>query len=165
MSSLLFLTSEDFTIQQTQNMNVLVNNISGISLILYYSTQCVYCQKCIPMFKKLPDMVNGCNFGMVNVSMNRQLLQMANSSTTPITYVPYIILYVNGHPYIRYDGPSDINNIVQFVVQVSNQVHQEGLDKVAKHKIPEYTVGHPIVGKDEVCYLSFDEKSGYFKCI
>ena len=35
---------------------------------------------------------------------------MSKKSISPITVVPYVILYVNGKPYMRYQGPQDSKN-------------------------------------------------------
>ena len=88
MSGLLFLTSDDFQIQQKSKGNVLCHNIKGFSLILFYSTQCEYCKSLIPIFKELPGTIQGCNFGMLNVNRNKKIIQMSNQTIVPITYVP-----------------------------------------------------------------------------
>ena len=103
MSGLLFLTANDFQNIEKENGNVLCTNIKGFSLILFYSTQCNYCKELIPIFKNLPGQVDGCNFGMINVNKNKHIIQMSNQTIVPITYVPYIILYIDGIPFMRYD--------------------------------------------------------------
>ena len=162
MSSLLFLSTDDFGLTKGEKGDVLYHEIRGFSLILFYSTQCVYCQKLIPIFKRLPDIVNGCQFGMINVSMNKSLIGMSMSSHTPIKYVPLLILYINGRPYMRYEGPPEENDIRRFILEVSSAVQESGFAKVTKEKgIPAYTVGTPLCGESDVCYLEFDQNTGY----
>jgi hypothetical protein len=162
MSSLLFLSSEDFYTTRVQNDVSLCHNIQGFSVLLFYSTQCVHSQKAFPIFRKLPEIVNGCQFGLVNVSTNRQLIQLTQQTTTPIRYVPLIILYINGRPYMKYTGAITEPAIRQFVIDVSKSVHESGFAKVAKQKgVPSYCVGQPLCGEDEVCYLEFNPKEGY----
>jgi thiol-disulfide isomerase/thioredoxin len=162
MSGLLFLTNEDFGITKGTKGPILSNNIKGLSLILFYSTQCNYCQNFIPIFKRLPGTINGCQFGMINVSQNRQTTELSKQTVAPITYVPYIILYVNGKPYMRYDGPQDINEIKRFVVEVANTIQNRekfvSNEKIKENKkgIPSYSIGIPYC-EDGVCYLEFDE--------
>jgi len=163
MSGLLFLTYEDFFIGKGESGPILCNNIKGLSLILFYSTQCTYCQKFIPVFKKLPGSINGCQFGMINVSQNKQAVLMSRQTIAPISYVPYIILYVHGKPYMVYNGPYDENEIKRFVVEVANSIIKrqkvENQEKVKTQgkAIPEYTIGQPLCGDDERCYLEFDD--------
>lgn len=163
MSGLLFLTHEDFSIGKSDDGPILCNSIKGLSLILFYSTQCTYCQKFIPIFKRLPGSINGCQFGMINISQNKPTVLMSRQTISPITYVPLIILYFNGKPYMIYTGPYDENEIKRFVIEVANSiinrqkiVNEEKVKNTGKG-IPEYTIGHPLCGDDERCYLEFDE--------
>jgi hypothetical protein len=163
MSGLLFLTYEDFFIGKGTDGPILCNQIKGLSLILFYSTQCTYCQKFIPIFKRMPGSINGCQFGMINVSQNKQCVLMSKETIAPITYVPYIILYVNGKPYMVYNGPYDENEIKRFVIEVANSIMKrqkmDSEDKVKRvgKSIPEFTIGIPLCGEDERCYLEFDD--------
>ena len=167
MSGLLFLTSQDFTIQKGQKGPILCTNIQGFSLILFYSTQCVHCQSLIPIFKRLHGSIGGCQFGMINVSHNKQCVLMSRETVSPITVVPYIVLYINGKPYMRYSGPHDPKEIGRFIVEVSQKVQKKETfakdDESIKQNvnprdtIPAYTIGHPLHGPDDnVCYLEFD---------
>ena len=170
MNGLLFLNEKDFTIQQDgKQSKMMCCNIPGFSLILYYSTQCVYCQKLIPVYKKLPYLVNGCKFAMINISKNKRVIGMSKGTIAPVTYVPYIVLYINGQPFMRYDGPPKINDIRKFIVEVYNSVkHKQSFSKEAtvkrtqesvpeKRRIPSYTIGLPKQGREDVCYLEFKE--------
>jgi thiol-disulfide isomerase/thioredoxin len=163
MSGLHFLTSEDFDIGKGTKGPILINNIKGLSLILFYSTQCHYCQSFIPIFKRLPGSISGCQFGMINVSQNRDVVRMSKETVAPITYVPYVILYVQGKPFMRYDGPQEESELKRFVVEVASKLQSR--EKFASDEkikddgkgIPAYTVGHPLCGEDERCYLEFNE--------
>lgn len=176
MSGLLFLSSEDFFIQKFNKVNLLCNNIVGLSLVLFYSNACKFCKNLIPIFKQLPDTVNGCQFAMMNVSNNKQCIVMSTSTTSPIKVVPYVILYMNGKPYMRYQGPHDIREITKFIVEMAKKINESQRDNQAvqrapnqqqgatalnhrpiPHKIPEYTIGKPLCGDDEVCYLDVEE--------
>ena len=165
MSGLLFLTSDDFLVEKSNKGALLCNNIQGFSLILFYSTQCVHCQTLIPIFKKLPGTIGGCQFGMINVSSNKECVRMSKDTIAPITYVPYIVLYIQGKPFMRYGGPHDGSEIKRFVLEVSNKVQNkqkftsENIKEPEKGKpgIPQYTIGHPLCGSDDVCYLKMDE--------
>lgn len=171
MSGLLFLTSDDFGIGKGEKGNILCHAIQGFSLVLFYSTQCEHCQELIPIFKKLPGTLGGCQFGIINVSSNKKCIMMAKETVVPITYVPYIILYIDGKPYMAYDGPHDANEIKRFVLEVSKSVsakQQFSSENVKKDRrgggIPAYCIGQPLKGNahisDKVCYLNFDDAYG-----
>jgi len=163
-SGLLFLTSEDFRLNDSNQM---LCNIRGFSLILFYSTQCKFCKDLIPIFKKLPGSIGGCQFGMINISHNKKCIMLSQKSNTPIREVPYVILYVNGAPYVRYNGPHDPQQIINFIIEVANKYKKEQSLKQnnvnnntttkKKSSIPEYTTGKPLCGQDDVCYLDFDK--------
>ena len=165
MSGLLFLTSEDFQLQRGSKGQILCTNIQGFSLILFYSTQCVHCQSLIPIFKRLPGSVGGCQFGMINVSQNKKCVIVSRQTIAPIKVVPYIVLYIHGKPYMRYNGPHDAKEIGRFIVEVAKKVQSK--ESFAKNDgrvkedprggIPAYTIGHPLCGPDnKVCYLDFN---------
>jgi thioredoxin-like negative regulator of GroEL len=167
MSGLLFLSSEDFFVNETQTeklLNCQVN--SGLLLVLFYSTQCEHCQKVIPVFRQLPQRIHGCAFGMVNVSNNAKVVHLSRNTISPIQYVPLVILYVNGEPYYKYKGAISLEEIQKFIVQMGQILEskqkfvnqQQPARPIAKEgrKIPEYTIGMPYCDED-VCYLEFDE--------
>jgi|TARA_B110000259_G_scaffold186399_1_gene237516 hypothetical protein len=168
MSGLLFLTTDDFNIQRGHKGSILCNSIKGFSLILFYSTQCEHCQNLIPIFKQLPGVVTGCQFGMINVSHNKQCVIISRETIAPITEVPYVIMYVNGKPFMRYKGPHDPKEISRFIVEVANNVQKnENFNKTTHIKenkktgIPDYTTGKPLCGPDsKVCYLQFNNAYG-----
>lgn len=166
MSGLLFLSSDDFTVTKGSNGDILCHSIPGFSLILFYSTQCEHCQKIIPIFKKLPGTIGGCQFGMINVSSNKKCVQMSKETIAPISYVPYIILFIGGKPFMRYNGPHNSDEIRRFVIEVANKVQSkqkfstENVKQDKKGGIPEFTIGRPLCGQDNVCYLEFDNAYG-----
>lgn len=166
MSALLFLTSDDFTINKGNKGNILCHNIPGFTLILFYSTQCVHCKNLIPIFKRLPGTIGGCQFGMINVSVNKKVVHSSSKTIAPIEYVPYIVLYIQGKPFMRYNGPHDSGEIRRFVIEVANKVQSkqkftQETDDNSKKVIPEYCVGVPLCGTDNnICYLDFNDAYG-----
>tara|TARA_Y100000389_G_scaffold167199_1_gene172280 strand:- start:110 stop:628 length:519 start_codon:yes stop_codon:yes gene_type:complete len=168
MSGLLFLTANDFkVITDNKQTNILINNINGFSLILFYSTQCTYCKTILPIMKRLPGTINGCQFGMINVGRNKDVIRMSQNSITPLTYVPYVILYYNKKPYMRYDGPHDINQIQNFVYEVANSIKRQletnNIQEVDNQEqtctIPDYCIARPKKDgvKEKICYINFSE--------
>jgi len=162
--SLLFLNTDNFSISKGERGSLLCNDIEGFSLILFYSTQCQYCHQVIPIFKQLPRYIQGCKFGMINVSKNNKLIEMAKDTIAPLEYVPYIILYTNRKPFMRYEEKLDIESIKQFILDVQKnlkhkeQFTQKKKSKIVKASIPGYTIGNPVSGptKKKRCYLNFD---------
>lgn len=166
MSGLLFLTADDFQLAKGQKGNLMCTSIPGFSLILFYSTQCEYCQEFIPIFKRMPGTVSGCQFGMINIQQNKRCALMSRETVAPIQVVPYVLLYFNGKPYMRYNGPSDAREIGRFIVEVAQKmqskesfVKDERIKKNLHTGIPEFTIGKPLYGDgdDKLCYLDFND--------
>jgi len=165
MSGLLFLTTADFNNQRGGKGPIMCTNIQGFSLILFYSTECHHCQSLIPIFKRLPGSVGGCQFGMINVSQNKQCVIMSRNTIAPIQVVPYIVLYINGKPHMRYNGPYLSEEIGRFIVEVAKNVQasdtnnkHENIKEDQRGGIPAYTIGIPLCGTDDnVCYLEFND--------
>lgn len=176
MSGLLFLQSVDFNTQQTAKGGTLVcHNIRGLSLILMYATKCEYCRNLIPIFKRLPGTIGGCQFGMVNIENERELVRMSMESVVPISYVPLMVLFVDGRPFIRYDGAHDENEIRNFLMDVTSRLQAK--QKFSRERettstkngngnahrdahgrsIPAFTVGYPLYGDDDDWYKEFEE--------
>jgi len=163
MSGLLFLSNDDFVLSKGTKGNILCTSIPGFSLVLFYSTQCPHCQQLIPIFKKLPGTIGGCQFGMINVSTNKNCIRLSKDTIAPITYVPYIVLYINGRPFMRYSGPADASEIKRFVIEVAQKVEtkqkfsNENVKEDARGRIPAYTIGIPKCDDDEMCYFPFNQ--------
>ena len=54
MSGLLFLTADDFDVVESNGNKILEHNVRGFTLVLFYSTNCVHCNKLLPILKQLP---------------------------------------------------------------------------------------------------------------
>jgi thioredoxin-like negative regulator of GroEL len=163
-SGILFLTTDDFDIiKGSKNNNILTNSIKGFSLILFYSPQCPYSQELLPIFKKLPNSFGGCQFGIFNVSSqsNKQIIGLSKNTTTPITYVPLIMLFINGKPFMLYEGPPELDEIKKFIIEVSKKIQSKqtfsnDVRKGSGLKIPSYCLGKPLFGDDNKTYLMMD---------
>lgn len=169
MNNMLFLQSKDFFVDEGTKGKVLCNNQKGICLVLFHADaqQCAHCEETIPEFKKLPYRMASIKFGLCNVSKNRETVEMSAQTIAPITYVPYIILYVQGRPLMRYDGERTVDKILEFLTDVTNRLQtnktffeNKGQMKV-ESEIPAYTIGIPanLVCDAErgVCYLSYGD--------
>ena len=165
MSGLLYLTSEDFFPQKGPTGDILCQSVPGFSLILFYSVHCQHCEALLPIFKRLTGSLGGCQFGIVNIGKNKRCVEMSSRTQTPIRYVPYIVLYIDGKPFMAYKGPYDHDEIKRFVIDVLSKLQQkqqfskEVVKENPETGIPAYTIGHPVTGDKNqlVCYLSFEQ--------
>lgn len=159
-TALYYVNDKDFVLKETEpnKLNLCVK-FQGYSLLLFYSKNCQYSQKLLPIFNQLPETIGGCLVGLVNIDNNRSLIENSKKTQAPISYVPLIILYAsNGNtgysiPFMRYDGPPDKNQIKNFVIETANKLskqknqqknsqNQQQQQQVTKN-IPKYTIGLP----------------------
>jgi thioredoxin-like negative regulator of GroEL len=176
MTGLLFLQSNDFRLVNGLKGTIMVTQLKGISIVVFYSSQCIHCKKLLPLFKNLSSKIQGCQFGIVNVGNSKECILLSRSTKNPINVVPYIILYINGRPYMRYQGPHTETDIANFIIEVTKQTHideknnknnlaEKTNPRLSKHsnskQIPAYCLGNPVIGDGEdVCYLEFDGAYG-----
>jgi thioredoxin-like negative regulator of GroEL len=172
-TGLFFLTDDNFNIQSDPNGKKLCVNIEGYSLVFFYSTNCTHCQQLIPMYKKLPNAVGGCTFAMVNINASSGVVAKSKATQAPIKYVPLIVLYIAGKPFMRYDGPHKFEEIKRFVIEIatkmskkpkgqSNRQQARGQNVQAAQKaqvnVPAYTIGMPKNSgpRNATQYIKFD---------
>ena len=175
--SLFYLKYGDFHIKQGTDAPLLCHGMQHISLVLFHSTQSAYSQQVAPIFKMLPEVIRGCQFGIVHIGQNMHLVEMSQQTNTPIEYVPLIIMYVNGIPYMEYKGPADLQNMRHFIVTqynaiekqisfthqnngsvYSQQSNQQNVFYNPNHrKIPQFSLGVPTYGDDMRQYLHTKE--------
>jgi len=124
MSGILFLNHNDFEVKKGEkgDMMTLKYDKTGLTLVLFYSKELPTCEHLMIQFKQLPSKINGCNFAMVNMNKNMELVNMSRNTIAPITYVPDLTLFVNGCPFIRYDGEQEIEAIRKFLEEIYEKI-------------------------------------------
>lgn len=122
MSGLLFLTKDDLHLEESSRGGLILCNCvkRGISVVLFYSSKCEHCLKLIPIFKKLPGHINGVQFALSLVTP--EIAIASKKTIAPIQYVPLIILFVNGRPFVVYDGPFSEQEIKSFIIDYGNKI-------------------------------------------
>jgi thiol-disulfide isomerase/thioredoxin len=165
MSNRLFaLTDKEFTLNQTKKGYTLCNTIKGISFGVFYSSNCPHCKTALAIVKNLSLKANICNFFIINVDTYRNIVDMSQKTISPITYVPEMILYVNGRPFLKYTGQKTENDIGNFIASVIKQLQaNKGFtnNSVIDTEAPIETVGgvipFNIICEGDLCYLTTKE--------
>lgn len=174
-----FLDESDFHLQTSKNGKLLSHKITGLSFVLFYSNKCKFCPTMVDRFKMLPSVYKGIKFCMFNITNKDAFIKNINAKTiTRIEYVPYMMVYMNGTPYVQYTGGYDVNNIVSFLKNVENSIsnHRKKNQMTKKENYdtkktePEEkqshpcTYGVPICGdgsRGDVCYVTMEEAYDY----
>lgn len=125
MSGILFLGGDDFCVRAGEKGNMLcLSGWKGLTLVMFYSKECQFCHKLINKFKQLPTIVNGCKFAMCCINRHFDIVEKSKNTIAPIEYVPDVILFVDGAPYIRYDGPHEVEDIKAFIFNVYEKLQK-----------------------------------------
>lgn len=161
--NLIYLTTNDFYIGDGSKGKLLCNNLKDLTFCFFHADpeRCEHCEELLPIFKKLPHFIKSCKFALVNLNKNPDCIKMSNTTITPLEYVPYLMLYVNGRPFLRYDGERNLQELVDFINEAINRlktktkfVDNKNQSKIEDEKLG-YTTGVPY---NVIC----DEESG--KC-
>lgn len=161
MNSLIRLVTQDFSMASGTKGPLLTVGIKGIVLILFWSPSCPLCTNLLPKFQHLPQIISGVKFCVLNINENQQVLAMAKQTIAPIEYVPYIVLYVNGKPFLQFDDEPSLEKLTNFVTYTMKLIEskKQFIDKGAKieSEIPAYCTNKPYLDlqcDDNVCYLT-----------
>lgn len=111
------LVPDDFKIINTPKGDVIETILKGVSLVLFYNPECKHCQPFHSVLDNLNNTV-GCTFAKYDITKYPQHTQLTFKTKTPITYTPYIVLFVNGKPYMSYNGPSDEVELKKLIMYI-----------------------------------------------
>ena len=173
MAGLLYLTASDFHLGKGQTGKLLYNNIARYSVVLFYAPSCEFSVPYLNIFKSLPGNIGGCTFGIANIQKHMAIVKESKATISPIEFVPLVIYYVDGRPFMKYNGDAVCDQIVSFICDVTKKLseplksgfHENKIKQSEKEgKIPEYCIGKPkqtslkfvgdMICNDGVCYLS-----------
>lgn len=167
----IFLETSDFKIKPSGNGLLLTQNIPNLSFVLFYTNDCPHCKTMLSILKLLPNMYKGIKFCSINVSNKINFIRQTSKTLTPLEYVPYMMVYIDGVPYVQYTGDYDASKICEFimsveksVIQLKNKMSQLSMEKIKLKETKKSekkdelshpcTFGVPICGKNNVCYFN-----------
>lgn len=173
MNNLHHLTSNDFYLENGSKGKLLCLDSKGLCLVCFHvnSDRCEHCEETLPEFKKLPHRIGNCKFALVNLSNNVDIVKMSRMTVAPIEHVPFIVLYVNGRPFLKYDGDRTFTAFSGFIQEVVQKLHtkQSFVENKTQRieneeEIPGFSIAIPysvVCDKDKgVCYLNQGEAYG-----
>lgn len=98
------LTPDNFHVNSVDKTLCLGARYLKHCFVMFMNDSCVYCKDVYPAFKALSNSPNiNCMFAVMNVELDdRKILTMSKYTSTPIEYVPYMIMYVDGRPHSQF---------------------------------------------------------------
>lgn len=153
---LLILEEEDFELVETGKVTHLVHTVeSKFSIVMFYTDECDQCKVIKPILLSFVGnpTIQIC---MVNVydPDSTNLIQMSQKTTTPLQHVPFIVFYINGVPFKKYDGGYNFQDFQTFIKNVMAEASKvKNTSEIGE--IPPYTIGKP--NSTKVCYLTYQK--------
>ena len=185
MSNLLYLGQQEFYVDRGTKGPVVFCALKGVVFVMFHANPqvCQFCDIAKPEFIQLAQIIGGAKFGLCNLSQYPELVQMSANTITPLNKVPLFILFVNGRPFMNYEGPKLIKHFAEFMQQAlarlqSQQVFSaagvatmslEETEKTPHGLAYDYdyvtvsnpsTMGSVTCNEDGVCYLTSKEALG-----
>ncbi len=115
------LTSQNFQVVGAQGSQTLKLNYSGNVLVLFKLQQCQGCSALEPIFYQLSNEDKRVGYAVCDLTHDKNVITMSRNTTTAITKVPHLILYVQGAPHARFKGESKtiaaIKNFISSALQ------------------------------------------------
>jgi thiol-disulfide isomerase/thioredoxin len=153
---LLILEEEDFELVESGKVTHLIHTVGcKYSIVMFYTDECDQCKIIKPIllgFVGNPTI----QICMVNVydADSVKLIEQSQKTTTPLQHVPFIVFYINGIPFKKYDGQYTFSDFQTFIKNVMTEASKIK-DTSEINEIPPYTIGKPNSAK--VCYLTYQK--------
>lgn len=127
MSNLLYLGQQEFYVDNGMKGPVVCCALKGVVFVMFHANPnvCQFCDLAKPEFFKLASIVSNAKYGLCNLSQYPELVSMSAKTITPLQKVPLFILYVNGRPFMNYEGPKQIKPFAEFMQQALARLQQQ----------------------------------------
>ena len=116
MSSIAFLASHNFVVIGTRQKTLGIN-LQGNVFVFFRMHGCDSCAQFEPIFAKLSEIEKRVTCAILDVTQCRDVVMWSRDTSTPITAVPVLILYINGRPHAKFNGTKNISSIQAFITK------------------------------------------------
>lgn len=141
------LTPTDFNIIKTIKGDLVEFLSKELTVVLFYKNEenRKYSDEFKRVFAEIEETGFECKFGVINIDEHSEAAEMASQTKTPINYVPYVVIYAQGRPYMSYGGKIDSIELVKLITYVQlMQTVTASLQFDAASIVPMYIVkGEP----------------------
>ena len=167
--TMIFLNQSNFCLEKKGNKSIMKLNLDGesnrsdLSIVLFYNNRCEFCGEMIEAFNKaIVHCFNSVNFCLLNVDKNPGVVVSSLESSTPLTYVPFVMFYYKGYSHTQYTGLYDKSHLMSFIKAVIDDISNGShinTEFVEKKKNVENicSIGKPLIGKGKKRFCSYTE--------
>jgi hypothetical protein len=175
MSGIIELTAESFKKMKGNRGFVLgLPDMQNITLIMFYSIQCPHCDNAMPELEKLSQFIISNNLpiqiAICDILKNKKIIQESAETVDPIKFVPYMPIYLNEKPYLRYNGKKTAEEMLNYLIEVLKRVdtrqkffNNKIVDEEEKSESDNYSsegIPYNIVCEGDNCYITQNEIYG-----
>lgn len=134
MSSVVELNQNHFYVNG-QNLCV---NVPGVILIFFKSQGCQHCKQLEPIFLQFARSNSRISYGIIDLTYNKNVVNISRNTKTPIQTVPQLYLYFEGRPYARFKGNKNIQSLESFVTNALD-MYSQSVQQAPQHALaPQY---------------------------
>lgn len=163
-----------------------IPNANNLTLLMFYSTQCEYCDQAMPELSRLSRHLRENNLpiqvAICDVGKHRSVIKEASETVDPIKYVPYMVIYLKDRPYVRYNGNKVAEEMFKYLIEVMRRVdtrqqfvrsdvrtQEDQEEKEEPESASGLGVPYNMITEQSVCYLTNEEAMGMaprkLKCV
>jgi len=149
-----------------------IPNAQNLTLVMFYSIQCTYCDLAMPELEKLSRFILDnnlpINIAVCDIMKNKKVIQESADTVDPIKFVPYMPIYLDEKPYLRYNGKKTAEEMLNYLIEVLKRVdtrqkfvqRQQVKEEERTQTSQAEGVPYNVVCEGDVCYLTQDELFG-----
>ena len=149
-----------------------IPHAQNLTLIMFYSLQCAYCDQAMPELEKLSKFINEnglpINIAVCDIMKHKRVIQESADTVDPIKFVPYMPIYLGEKPYLRYNGKKTAEDMLHYLIEVLKRVdtrqkfvQQSNVEEEqANNTSNGEGVPYNVVCEGDVCYVTQDEIFG-----
>jgi hypothetical protein len=170
-SGIIELHAESFKKMKGNSGFVLgIPNAQNLTLLMFYSLQCTYCDQAMPELEKLSKFIYEnnlpINIAVCDIMKNKKIIQDSADTVDPIKFVPYMPIYLAEKPYLRYNGKKTAEDMLNYLIEVLKRIdtRQKFVQHNRQEPEEEQNSGeglpYNVVCEGDVCYVTQDEIFG-----
>jgi hypothetical protein len=118
--SISFLNAQNFTVVGSRQKTLGIN-LPGNVFVFFKMQGCDNCAQFDPIFAALSRSEGRVSCAILDITQNRDVVLWSRNTSTPITAVPVLVLYIDGRPHAKFNGTRNILSIQAFITKALQQ--------------------------------------------
>ena len=120
------LTPQNFSVSNRGQKRYLNINLPGPVLVFFKTERCDGCKAFKSVFYQIAREEKRINYAIADVT-SREIVEMSRQTTTSITAVPFLLLFINGGPHAKYNGKKNIASVKSFINKALQHVPPQSM--------------------------------------